>query len=258
MNSLQWFLGYLILFLMALRPSLDALQGYSAPFGSFQINPAVADGLLVIGISLLWFACLSRSDTKRLFTEPLVLLFAGWLLLQIPWVIMTYVNFPEARLHGVRDWIRLSALLPVIMVGSHYSWHGRAQRVLQFVTASLIAPVCVGIYQIIFQQGAMVRGIHRIQGTFVHPNHFAFYLVSMIGVCFWRWRTDREWFRAGVVLLGLVLLTFTFSFTGALMLAVFTGVCLLILNSKMRLIVFMVLALTGVYFSARKWAEPYL
>ena len=57
---------------------------------------------------------------------------------------------------------------------------------------------------------------------------------------------------AGVVLLGLVLLTFTFSFTGALMLAVFTGVCLLILNSKMRLIVFMVLALTGVYFSARK------
>jgi O-antigen ligase len=58
-------------------------------------------------------------------------------------------------------------------------------RCLKFVLWSSIFPVCYGVYEVIQNLAILSTELYRLQSTFAHPNIFAFYLSTLIGLTFY-------------------------------------------------------------------------
>lgn len=224
-----------VLVLLAIRPSLDLFTKKEIQLGTLALNPAGILGLVMIALGGAWLVTLSKEEKASLLSQPLAWVLALWMILLLPWAIF-YFGKASAGLEGIREWLRLLALLPIVLVGIHLSVKGRYRTVIHYILLSAVVPLLLGLYQLQFHEGLMVRGVHRITGTFVHPNPYSFFLVLLIGVTFWMWRTHSPQNRwALLLILEVVLLIGTYSFTGAAMLAVFIAVWILRMNSYIRL-----------------------
>lgn len=240
-----------ILIVLAVRPSLDVTTDWEIPLGPLSLNPAGIISLSILAAGAIWLFLLERDERGGLLRHPAVLLFAGWLVLLLPWAVAPVLIHGSSRLASVREWVRLLSFLPLFVILLQISIRGREKQILSALFLSLAVPALAGIYQIAFHQGMLVQNAHRIQSTFAHPNPFSFYLVTMIALAYWkcRWSENRiPWVL--LLLLALGLLMATFSFTGAGML----GVLILILamgeNRKLRIAILGLLVVFIVLFAA--------
>lgn len=215
--------AWCMLALIALRPSLDVTTGLQVD-ALGGVNPAALTGIALILLSGLWLVCLPHQQRWQTMTLAPVLLWAVFLLFLLPWAVIPFFAGEEDHISGIREWVRLVSILPVVMLACHAGRMGTRFRFVIVLILSLIPPALTGFYQLVAGDGQMVLGIHRIQGTFVHPNPFAFYLVTMLVVLYASARMSRSYWLWGIIVLTLVLLAGTLSFTGAGMFAVAAGV----------------------------------
>lgn len=231
-RCLPW-LEYGLLALIAARPSLDWFTDWAA--GPLRFNPAAGASLLLIAAGTLWFTLQSRERRNWLFTHPMLRVFGIWLLLLLPWGLITpWLNGPP-RSVALREWVRLVSILPVFGLTMGLARQNRAPLVIHALLLSFIVPALTGLYQLIFQEGSIVQGVHRVRGTFVHPNPFSFYLVLMAGLVYWKLREANRcagWMMLLLFTVGLLIATF--SFTGAGMFGVAVLVCALGESPQLR------------------------
>ncbi len=181
-----------ILILLAIRPSLDLLTNM-AGLGALKFNPASLLSLFLIAGGAIWIAAVDNETRKRALLAPLTLLLGAWIFLLAPWAFLPVIQHGTERIAGAREWIRLFSYLPIVIILSSLADRGQVKTILNYILISAIVPAIVGVYQIAFHQGAMIKDAHRIMGTFVHPNPFSFYIVLLIGLAYWQWRwTDRK------------------------------------------------------------------
>lgn len=222
-----------LLILIAVRPTLDVWTDTQLPL--IGLNPASVASLYLIIAGGVWFVNLSKEERRRVVSIPMVQLFALWILLLLPWAVTPWWMGEYARFDAVKEWIRIVSYLPLVMILIVLAAEGKSQHIVNALLVSAAAPACVGMYQLLFGQGEMIQGVHRIQGTFVHPNPFSFYLVVLMGVTYWKWRWSSH--KIGWTILFAIewaLLIATFSFTGAGMFAVTVLICALSEHQRLR------------------------
>ncbi|MBI1388001.1 MAG: hypothetical protein GC154_06095 [bacterium] len=203
--------------LIVIRPSLDALTEY-AWLGAWKINPAALTGGLAALLGALWLITLKPADRRRTMMNQLGLIFAGWLLCLLPWALVPMLGHGVERAAGLREWLRLLSYLPLIWLGVHEAAGGRARALILAIAASAVVPAITGAAQGIFHTSPVIQGLHRIRGTFVHPNPFSFYLLTAAAAAYWLWRTERRkrWAAALAALLAVLLATFSLTGLGML------------------------------------------
>jgi len=205
--------------IVAVRPAMDALTDAAIPLGSLKFNLAGGISLGLLALGVIWFFLLEKSERRRIGAEPLFWISAAWLAILSLWAFVPVLLHGASRLYGVREWLRLLSYLPLFAILFNAACENRGRRILAALFLSLLIPCLTGFYQLLFHQGAMVRGVHRIQGTFVHPNPFSFYLSLTIGLTYWQWRWSEHRTAWMALMIGeLILLLATFSFTGLAML----------------------------------------
>ncbi|RJP19301.1 MAG: O-antigen ligase family protein [Candidatus Omnitrophota bacterium] len=227
-TQLRRWIEWIVLAMVAVRPSLDVFTDAVLLPAPLRLNPASFLGLALIGLGAIWFFLLTKEERDSILKQPITIALIFWLLALLLWAIIPFVKHGAERLAGMREWIRLLSYLPLYAILFHLAIKGNSKRILHVLFISLILPTVVGYYQILFHQGAMIKGVHRITGTFVHPNPFSFYIVLMMGITYWklRWSAQRIFWGA-VLLVELGLLLSTFSFTGAAMFGVLLFGCAL-------------------------------
>jgi O-antigen ligase len=216
-TAVEWF----VIAVIAIRPALDVFTESGIALGAVQVNPAAGISLLVLLAGGVWLSCLPDSLRKEVLSGFLPLVFMGWLVLLFGWALLpigaAYLHGGNSLL-GIREWIRLITIFMLFLVVYQAAREGKGRVILGAVAVSFLIPGLVGLYQAVLQEGALVRGVHRIQGTFVHPNPFAFYLVTVLGVSIWGWRWAGQSILWGILACGqFFLLIMTYSFTGAAM-----------------------------------------
>ncbi|MBN2330097.1 MAG: O-antigen ligase family protein [Candidatus Omnitrophica bacterium] len=254
-NRILTWIEILVLTVIAVRPSLDAMGGWPAiTFGSagpLSLNPAGVASLLMLALGFAWLLLSAPGERAAALRHPAVLLFGAWLILLIPWAVVPVYLHGASRLASLREWVRLFSLLPLFVILLNLSARGNANRILAALFLSLIVPALTALYQIAFHEGMLVQKAHRIQSTFPHPNPFSFYLVMMIGLAYWKCRWSER--RTGwilLLLLSLGLLISTFSFTGAGMLGVLILMIAIGESRRLRLTILSSLILFALVFVA--------
>ncbi len=248
-NAIEWFL----FIVLVIRPSLDITTDETFFLESLRFNPASVLSLLVLVAGGVWFYLLPHTERIKIKHIPLIRVTVLWLAIIGLWAIVPVLKHGADYLYCLREWLRLLSYLPIVGILFHYAWKKDGQRIFLFLSLSFVIPAMVGLFQLLFHQGAIVRGDHRIQGTFVHPNPFAFYVILVMGVFYWNWRW-RSYKYAWAILffLAMILLIGTFSFTGVAMLG---GAGLFLLFTESRTIRWFVLAL-GIVFIVGFVATP--
>lgn len=245
-----WIESY-ILVILAVRPSLDVATDWEIPLGAISLNPAGIVSLSMLAVGAVWFFLLDATERRSLVRRPAVLLFAGWLILILPWAIVPVLIHGSSHIASAREWVRILSFLPPFVILVRMSVCGRETRILSALFLSLSIPGLVGLYQIAFHQGMLVQNAHRIQSTFAHPNPFSFYLVLMSGLAYWKFRwSDNRIPWALYLLFSLGLLLATFSFTGVGMLAVLILVLAMGENRKLRMAILGLLVVFTILFVA--------
>ncbi len=212
--TLRRIFEWTMLALLAARPSLDALTHVSIG-GVWRVNPAALSGVLLLACGAVWLLLLSTQERGAVLKNNLFAGFMAWWLLLSPWAVLPYIFDGPGGAAGVREWIRLASYAPLVLLAIYYGAQSKQRLVLNALLLSFAVPALVGAYQLIFQTGASIQGFHRIQGTFVHPNPYSFYLICVIAVLYNQWRANvKSWLTLGLLAMAAVLLLATFSLTG--------------------------------------------
>lgn len=248
--------------LVVLRGSLDSV----ASFQFAGLNPAGWLGLLVIAVGgfycvlTLWNAnpvrsTISPESSRRSrlaavrMPEWIVLIGMSGLLL---WVVVPLAVASPGWKWAAREWIRLAAVAVVFLMVFRGSLQGESDCVLRYLPWAMLIPALAGFYQLLMGTGMEIKKIHRIYGTFSHPNPFGFHLVLMALVAWLGWKTKgNSWLWLTVMLSQLVLLFATAGFTAVLMAVAAAGVIIVLSILKQvtpdkRKKFWSVLALSGV------------
>lgn len=227
-------LEWAFLVILAVRPSLDAWTAWRW-HDALRINPAALAGLAILLIGVGWFALLPKAERERVGGNALTIGLLAWVLALSPWAFLPSVLRESAQSEGFREWLRLLSLAPVCAMAFALAARGEGKRVIGALMLSLMIPACAGAYQLVFHQGALVLGLHRIQGTFAHPNPYSFYLTVLLLLTFQLWREQgRSLLWGGMAAIQLLLLAATFSFTGAIMFGVALAVLAIGASVKTR------------------------
>ncbi|MEW6234826.1 MAG: O-antigen ligase family protein [Candidatus Omnitrophota bacterium] len=215
----RWGVEWAALSIVVVRPSLDALTEAAIPLGPLKFNLAGGVSLGLMALGVFWFFLLEKNERWRIGAEPLFWITAAWLTVLCLWAFIPVLQHGTSCLYGVREWLRLLSYLPLFAILHNAARENRGRRIVAALFISLLIPCLTGFYQLLFHEGAIVRGVHRIQGTFVHPNPFSFYLSLMIGLTYWQWRWSERRAAWMALMIGeMILLLATFSFTGLAML----------------------------------------
>lgn len=238
MKRINQIFAWLFYTMIIIRPSLDLFTDNGFGIGLIHFNPAVFLSMAMIGLAGFYLIQLNSQTRIAIFNSYFTWIFTGWVFLLFFWALAPmnkiYIN-GENSLIGLREWVRLLSLLSVYFIAFILAQKGDGRKVITAVLLSFIFPAAMGIYQIVFHQGLLVRGVHRINSTFVHPNPFSFYLVLIIGITFWHWRwIGKKIYFSFLLLAEFGLLLATYSFTGMAMLAGLAGTLALGGNRKIR------------------------
>lgn len=162
----EWF----VLLVLAVRPSLDIL-------GVGGLGPGAMLATVFVATAALWLIVQYRSghwQPMSLAAKCLVA-FGGATVLSVVTSSLRVISATGALeiVAGISMFLVLEQLLA--------NRPDRVRRLLLAVLLSGIVPVIVGVNQWIGADVASARSdLSRIQGTFVHPNPFATYLVMLI------------------------------------------------------------------------------
>jgi O-antigen ligase len=135
--------------------------------------------------------------------------------LHLPVLGTNYARFPSVEL---REWLALGSVLVLFCLAA---WCvRRRQRLEAVVTAivlSAIVPIGIGLKQIVTGHTYERAGttLRSVDGTFPHPNYFAFYLVVVLAIAIALFLDSRHlWRRIGLgtlLIAGLVCLFLTYT-----------------------------------------------
>jgi putative inorganic carbon (HCO3(-)) transporter len=199
-----------LLAILLVRPSLDNIEALPSVGGVNAVGLIAASTVVGGGLALLWRRpSLPARGFLRVAGAFLALAAAS-----LAW------SFERAE--GASAWIAIAMPLVVFALAA---WivrdEGGFRRLLTVVLLSAVIPVGVGIVQLATGQRLVKEGYASIQGTFVHPNGFGFFLLVVVSiglVAFLEARTVQAK-RALGLLVGLAAVCFFFTFTRSAWLA---------------------------------------
>jgi len=187
---------------------LDIFTNMGVYIGPMNLNiPSIVSILILIGGGI-YFALIEKISINKI-----LLVFGMWLIILIPFVLISINNFGTSGLVAFREWIRLFTIFMIFLLSYQLINKNNVQKSLNMVFLSLVVPLSAGIYQLVTHSGATIKGIHRIYGTIAHPNAFAFYIVLFIGLTYWKLRTTnhKSWFFLLLLEIGVLLMTVSFN-----------------------------------------------
>jgi len=242
--------------ILALRSSLDIFTDIGIPLAGMKLNIPSLLGIFIIisgGIYLL--------SKRRVGFPTIAFIYSIWLTSLIPFIFVGIFHFGLTGIMGVREWIRLFTVFMVFILTFNLVNETNQRKYLNLIFCSLIIPLAVGYYQIVFQQGA-ISGltVHRIYGTLSRPSHYSYYLVLFAALTYWKFRTTRKWRWLVLLIIELIALMATVCLTGYLMLAALI-ICLLFTEKKGRqvAVILIVLILAVVLFMSpnfqKRWEK---
>lgn len=202
------FLLVVVLTRASLDSPLDAIK-----FGTFGLG-AVLNALIIL-IALLMYLeqrTLIDSNSKKIVNAWLVFLFLAFI----------SIFYSPSILASIKGFLSLLSYASMFYLGlSYVKKESDFGKWISIVVYSSIVPVIWGIISKIFGTSGLRFNIiegYRLQGTFNHPNSFAFYLVLIITLCFYLYKTKSNYISATLIkvlpiyiltLLGLLLMTKT-------------------------------------------------
>jgi len=167
---------FFVLACLFLRASLDITKDGGAIYlsESIQITAALLLSLLVVVLGIFHIL----AHRVRVWRIPLVPVLSVFLAVSLLNCLAT-----EDLLSSLMEWMRfLSTFVLYILVSELVRTRDDAVRVASAIMLSALVPVAVGLYQILENAGQYITGFVRANGTFVHPNPFAFYLIIVLSL----------------------------------------------------------------------------
>jgi putative inorganic carbon (HCO3(-)) transporter len=165
-----------LLALLVIRPTVDWTKVPSEigePTRSGAMTTALAVGFL--GASILWLVVQFKA---RRFVPPALISLAWLAFLGIALMSALAADRP---LESVAEWGRIATVVAMLIVLQQMLGDSLdVRRLLTACYVSAVVPLGVAAYQAVTSGGSGSLGTSRVQGTFVHPNAFGFYLVILI------------------------------------------------------------------------------
>jgi O-antigen ligase len=181
---------WLVLTLLGLRASADALQGPTGGGLGGGLGATLLSALLV-GFGGLWLV------VQRLEGRPLLRTPVAWALVAVVFAAGLSSLTAQDLTTSVLDVGRLaSAVVLYLVLERLYERTEQGRLVIGTCLASAVLPLAVGALQVATGYSG------RLQATFQNPNAYAFYLALIITVGVAVWRDVHRW----ALQLGLALL----------------------------------------------------
>jgi O-antigen ligase len=166
-----------LLVLIALRSALDGIQSGSGG-GVGQLDPGTIVGAVFLVAGIAWLLVQWRSG--QLLPVSRTAKFFSIFLLTLVISSFGAVSVKDSFLDSTRV---MSAVVLLVVFEQIFARNPeRLKAVLAALFASLLIPITVGAWQAIHSSpsaGFNASTLSRVDGTFVHPNAFATYLVTM-------------------------------------------------------------------------------
>ncbi len=165
-----------VLLFLLLRASLDAAKESVSLYVSetVQITPAFFLTMLVILLGL-GYILVHRLHFLEMPLVPWLMLFGFVALAQMP--------LCREPVPGLMEWMRFfSAFLVYVLVLDLFRDEASVLLLVRVVLWSGLIPVLVGLYQVAGDAGQYITGFVRANGTFTHPNPYAFYLIIILAL----------------------------------------------------------------------------
>jgi putative inorganic carbon (HCO3(-)) transporter len=163
-----------VLALLLIRAAIDVTATTPLiPAGAAELNANALMSLLVVGFACAHIA-LNRINVRNIPLASPFIFFIG----------ITFVGLPFAvdMEDALEDWLRIVStfMIYVLVVDVMHREEDRRWLVKVIVLAAIV-PLAAGLYQFAFDAGNHVTpGYNRLEGTFVHPSPFAFFLLQVI------------------------------------------------------------------------------
>jgi len=161
-----------------IRSSLDIFNTYT--FQLPLVGAVNITSLLGVWIILLAFFALMTGTIK--LQSPLSAVFLVFLGISACSIL---INGEFGT--GLVKWLKFASLASFYLLIYNYAKKdGKLiKRLIDCTIASSVIPLTVGAVQFVTGTGnRMTEGLNRLNGTFVHPNPFAYYLLIVIAACF--------------------------------------------------------------------------
>jgi O-antigen ligase len=172
--TFAWRLEAGVLLIVAARPMLDIWSDHTvASIGGSDLNAASVLGMLVIAIGTPYvierWAEVRRAPALKPF---------------IAFALIAAVGIAVAPDKGVAatEWLRMSSILMTYALAYLAASSSRTAvyRLVGAVALSAAAPIAVGLWQWSQDSGRVIGGLHRVTGTFLHPDPYGIYLALVI------------------------------------------------------------------------------
>lgn len=204
LQRFEWFVWAVLL----VRPVLDVTKGErGASSGSGELATLMGGAVILVGV--VWLGGLSR-ERRRL---PLGLISRALVLLVVSSLIST-LRSPDMLTSALQVARIVGAVMLFVVLEQLLRSREMALRALRVCALSTLFPLMVGAVQLATDGGVTSRGLTRLNGSFLHPNTFGFFLVMIILVGYsvrpYLSRRPR-WVINGTLLLAAVELVFTYS-----------------------------------------------
>ena len=164
------------IFFILTRPVMDLVAGHKL----MGLN--LASGLTLFFILICGAAILNKNNLSRLAGNTFLNRFNKLFLTFTVFSLASLINTTSGLL-TVTDLLRFISIMVAVNFGFlYFSDSKKPLKLVWLISASAIVPLLFGLYQVISKTGSMELGFNRIQGTLVHPNVFAQYLLIIFYV----------------------------------------------------------------------------
>jgi O-antigen ligase len=201
----------------ALRPLLDIFSERRLGLGPLSTDPAVFLGIGVLTVALVVGARRVASG-QRLFPDATALRAHVWLFVAYGLMVFSgWRLFGIAGLgEGIREAVRITSIVAAFL--ALWWWKETDPRFYSrgwtFLALGTTGAIAVAVWQLVTGAGFYEPdGLHRIQGTFSHPNSFGQYLAPLVlvavsAVLMMRGAARLAAIAVAVTLAALLVLTF--------------------------------------------------
>lgn len=166
-----YFYSPVFLFVIITRPSLDPFMDM------FKIGGMGFGAIINLFMLYVLFAILSHNQFK--FNKMSMLWFPLLVIMAVSLVYSPYV------FRGVRSLLVAITYMAIFLVPFHFiKSKQHFIECLKLIVYSSFIPLIAVFYEFAFPAGSTNINGFRLFSTFNHPNVFAFYLVTIVSVCF--------------------------------------------------------------------------